>query len=187
MWWVTPSPPPDLGPKLSLNKWIFSIAFNLPIGWLITCSTDWLSDQLAIWQASNYWINADCKNRFCNFVRVWFQANFSHFPSVSIIHIQFSNSLSSNCFQFLFSLSNMAICRDLTRLQSNIFLLFLKTFLSWFCLQSPGKGYGGLHLYWRQIYTNMKTHHNSTHQWTKTTKAAFIVGECCIIRIGKKC
>ena len=139
MWWVTPSPPPDLGPKLSLNKWIFSIAFNLPIGWLITCSTDWLSDQLAIWQASNYWINADCKNRFCNFVRVWFQATFSHFPSVSIIHIQFSNSLSSNCFQFLFSLSNMAICRDLTRLQFNIFSCFWKHFYHDFVCNRQGK------------------------------------------------
>ena len=35
------SPPLQLWGSSALNKWIFSIAFNLPIGWLITWSIDW--------------------------------------------------------------------------------------------------------------------------------------------------
>ena len=35
-------PPLQLWGSSALNKWIFSIAFNLPIGWLITWSIDWL-------------------------------------------------------------------------------------------------------------------------------------------------
>ena len=50
-------PPPALGffcPNCALNKWIFSIAFNLPIGGLISCSVDWfghpnVSAQLTDW------------------------------------------------------------------------------------------------------------------------------------------